>query len=31
MAGICNPAIGSTISIREGVIELFTKLLPGFA
>jgi hypothetical protein len=31
MPTIADPAVRGTITIAEAVIELFTKLLPGFA
>jgi hypothetical protein len=31
MTEIADPAIGTPITIWEGIIELLSKLLPGFA
>jgi hypothetical protein len=31
MTEIADPTIGTPITIWEGVIELFSQLLPGFA
>jgi hypothetical protein len=31
MASICDPAVTGSISVWKTIVELLTKLLPGFA